>query len=522
MATTVTQGPRGPGETVLVIGAGIGGLMTALSLSGSGRSITLLERDGPPPGDDPDQAFLGWRRPGASHMRQSHAFLARLRGILAQRHPALLDALKAAGVREIGFEAMLTDLQRPRYRPAPGDAELTILTSRRTTLELVIRRFAEALPDVAIRSGVRVNRLITRRTGEVTAVVGVEAEQAGAPVTLMADLVVDSSGKGGRFLNQLAAEGVPVAEESESAGILYFTRHYRLRPGMAEPDPRRNPPGSGDLGYLKFGVFPGDNGCFSITLAVPEIETELRRAVMDPEMFQAITRMLPGLRPWTDPARAEPRGAVQGMGDLHSRWRDLVVDGRVLVHGYFALGDTLVRSNPLYGRGCSFAAVSAELLREALDATPDSDARQRHYHRRLREELRPVYDAQLAQDRGAIRRARRALTPGHRDRLKARLMRSFLEDGVRIALRRDVALLREAMRGFHMLEHPDRWLRKPGNLLKVLLVWARGRRRNAPAYPPEPGPARGVLMAALGLDPLADMQAPPPAAPELRAAPAAA
>ena len=31
----------------------------------------------------------------------------------------------------------------------------------------------------------------------------------------------------------------------------------------------------------KFGVFPGDNGCFSITLCVPEVEEELRKKIVD-------------------------------------------------------------------------------------------------------------------------------------------------------------------------------------------------------------------------------------------------
>ncbi|MDP3459374.1 MAG: FAD-dependent oxidoreductase, partial [Hyphomonas sp.] len=49
-------------ETVIVIGAGIAGLCTALMLAPSGRPITLLERDGPIESHDPDQLFRDWRR----------------------------------------------------------------------------------------------------------------------------------------------------------------------------------------------------------------------------------------------------------------------------------------------------------------------------------------------------------------------------------------------------------------------------------------------------------------------------
>ena len=80
------------------------------------------------------------------------------------------------------------------------------------------------------------------------------------------------------------------------------------------------------------------------------------------------------------------------------------------------------------------------------------------------------------------------MTPGHRPGVKARLTQSFVDDGIRIALRSDIRLMRAAMRGFHMLEHPDAWLRRPRNLAGVLYYWARGKRLNAAAYPPSPGP----------------------------------
>ena len=102
-------------ESVLVIGAGIGGLCTALSLAPTGRQITILERDGPPPAEDADVVFLDWHRRGAGHVRQSHAFLARLRGIIKKHDPALLEELKELGARELTFDMMLSDIQRDRY-----------------------------------------------------------------------------------------------------------------------------------------------------------------------------------------------------------------------------------------------------------------------------------------------------------------------------------------------------------------------------------------------------------------------
>ena len=256
---------------------------------------------------------------------------------------------------------------------------------------------------------------------------------------------------------------------------------------------------------MKFGVFPGDNGNFSITIAIPEIEHELRKSILDPEVFHKITLQLPGLHPWTNDTQAEATSKVFGMGDLHSRWREIGDETTPAVQGYFALGDTLVRTNPLYGRGCSFAAVGAHILRSVLEAEQNPAVRPLSFQKKIRDELRPYYENMLKQDRTAIKRARQALLPDYKPRWKARLMQSFIDDGVRIAARKDTALLRDAMRGFHMLEHPDKWLARPQNLVKVLAVWASGKARNAAHYPPELGPDRTAMMSALSIDPKADV-----------------
>ena len=84
-------------------------------------------------------------------------------------------------------------------------------------------------------------------------------------------------------------------------------------------------------------------------------------------------------------------------------------------------------------------------------------------------------------------------------------MKSFLEDGVNIAIRSDPNLLREALRGFHMLEHPSAWLKRPDNLAKVLRYWVTTRDKKADAYPSRPGPGRVEMFQALGISPEADM-----------------
>ncbi|HEY2481963.1 MAG TPA: FAD-dependent oxidoreductase, partial [Caulobacteraceae bacterium] len=268
--------------------------------------------------------------------------------------------------------------------------------------------------------------------------------------------------------------------------------------GLGDP-PRGRVAASGDLGFLKFAVFPADNGTFSITLAVPEVEERLRAAVVRPEILDQICQRLPGIAPWTDPAHSRAVSKVHAMGELESRWRDFVVGGRPAARNLFSVGDSLARTNPLYGRGCSFAVIEAHLLRDVLCDEADPDARALAYDRLVRRELRPFYDDMVRQDRSAAKRAQAELDPDAKPSLRSRLIHAFVEDGVAIALRQDIELFRQAMRAFHMLAPPARWLLRPATLAKVMRVWARGRRANAPLYREPPGPRRPEMLAALGL-----------------------
>lgn len=487
------------GERIVIVGAGIAGLCAAMALARLGRRVTVLDRDPPPPDLDPDQAFYDWTRRGVTQLRHSHVFLGRLVTMLRNRHPELLNKLIAAGAREFTFGDAAPPLLRSSYVPLPGDEKLSFLFSRRSTLELIMRRYAASLPGVDFITDVFVNGIETEIQDSALAVTVVRGVKDGEEVVWFADAYVDATGRTSQFPDWLRAAGAVIEEEESPAGILYFTRHYRLRDGEVEPD-RGIAQGAGDLGYIKYGVFAADNRHFSITLACPEIETSLRTALPRPEVFDQVCALMPGTARWSDPARADPVSKVFAMGELKNVWRRFVKDGAPVARNYFPVGDCAIRTNPLYGRGCSMGAIEAFALGDVFDAHADNVARMMELDRRVHHEIRPFFDAMVRQDRHAIRRAEReqkgevGVTT-----LRGRITKSFVLDAIGPASRGDMHVLRGLMRSFHMHESPTAWTRRADVMARVFTMWARTRSQKADLYPPPSGPARMEMLKALNL-----------------------
>jgi 2-polyprenyl-6-methoxyphenol hydroxylase-like FAD-dependent oxidoreductase len=485
-------------DRIVVVGAGIAGLGAAMALARADREIVILDRDAAPP-PNVETAFDTWERKGVTQLRHSHVFLGCLVTLIRNKHPRLHDMLHKAGAREIDFETALPASLRDKYVAADGDRDQAFLFSRRTTLEHVMRAYAQSLPGVTFITSTIVRDLILDKTGPIPAVKGVRIERDGtAAEDLPATTVIDACGRGTVFTDWLRERGLTIDEEKSPAGILYFTRHYRLREGQEEP-PRDAQPGAGDLGYIKYGVFAADNRHFSITLAVPEIETKLRTATLDPATFDAICLKIPGAARWMNAERAEPVTKVFGMGNLHNVWRRFVKAGEPAVLNFFAVGDAALRTNPLYGRGCSSSMMHAHILADVMSETADPKARALAFEARTRKALRPFWDVIVKQDLGAIRRAKSEQNPGYKPRFKARLIKSFAEDAVGPATRADLRVYRAIMKGFHMIEAPAAWLRHPLVVARVLVMWLTPQRWKRDFYQPKLGPARHEMLAELGL-----------------------
>lgn len=481
----------GSGLDVVVVGGGVAGLGTAIALGGAGHRVTVVERDVLPPADSPAAAFAAWQRQGAPQARHSHAFLARLRTVLRERAPAILPALLAAGARELH----LTEHPPPALvgmAPEPGDEELVNLACRRTTFEWVLRRAAEGQPGTRLVTGTVTGLVATPGPGgaDPRRVSGVTLADGNA---LTGDVVVDATGRRSPLPAWLAGAGAGAVDEvEEPTGIVYSSRFYRrVADGGAPPLDQLV---LGDLGHLKYALFPGDDDTFSITFGLRADDTELR-GLLRPAPFTVVAEALP-LGAWLGPGRSEPITGVEVMGGLVNRLRRLAPAGAPVATGVFAVGDASVCTNPLYGRGCALALVQAFALADVLEAHDGrSVAAAVAFEAATEAQIVPWYRAAVTQDQ-ADRADAAAVAAGQAEGAG---MASLLRRGLIPAARTDPLVYRAFVRSFNLLDPPGTMLADPEVAGRVMAVW---QARDEPAPPAaegagaaeDAGPSRGELL----------------------------
>lgn len=450
-------------------------------LARAGHDVVLLERDATPLPNSPDEAF-DWKRRGAPQVRHSHAFLARGRNLLRDRLPDVREALLEAGVTEVSWGDFRGDtLDDPS--PRPGDEDLVMLACRRTTFEWVLRRAALDTDRVDLRDGVTVDGLIMSDAGPVPRVTGLHTSQG----DIEADLVVDATGRPSRLVEMLRDHGVGVREKKSGTGIVYLSRFYRLRDDT--PEPNALPFNGGELGYMKFAVFRGDNRTFSVTLAYGTEDADMQ-SLREQGRFDKATSIVKTIDDWTRAEVSEPISTVHYMGGLINRMRWFVEDGEPVVLGLHAIGDSSVCTNPLYGRGCSLGLVHGALLTDALAEHGDNPKQLAvAFDDATQSQLVPWYVAAVAQDKVSMKMQR-----GEELSEFDSYMRSIVLEGVLPAVRVDATVSRAWMRSFNLLTTPEALLTDADILQRVMTVWNEREERE-----PEPplGPEREEFLQAI-------------------------
>ena len=366
----------------VVAGGGVAGLAASLAVARAGHDAVVLERDLVDPGGSPDAAF-GVERRGIPHFFQPHSFLPRGRRLLADWAPDVLDTLLEVGADP---QDLALKLQGSRQ---PGREDLVYLWVRRPIIEWALRRAAAAEPAVDIRAGVGVTGLLRSENGAPRAA-GVCVDD-GDPVG--GDVVVDALGR------YRCPPGWPrAAGEPTDSGAIYYCRYFELGEGVEHLDaPILNP--RGDLGYMGFNVFRGDNRTFAVILLAPAADRELRVLRHEPAWRAACAAIAP-LDVMTSADYGRPITDVMPMGGLMNVDRT----GDPGVSGIIAAGDAFCHTDPAFAYGLSFALAHAQALAHAAGEAPDVRAIVERYRAHAGPEARERHALACATDAARARR----------------------------------------------------------------------------------------------------------------------
>jgi len=372
---------------ILVLGAGLTGLTTAMLLARDGHDVTVLERDAAdPPGDAPAAAWTGWDRGGVAQFHQLHLMLPRWREVMETELPGVLDALRAAG----GL-----DHNALHHRPVaqtggwqPGDERFGLVTARRPVLEAAVASAAARCPGLRIRRGVAVTGLLTSDGGAVPQVVGVRTVAG----DVRASLVVDAGGRRSAVSRWIVDAGgrAPVDQRAD-CGFVYYGRHYRgAMPAGVDSMLSHNE-------SVSLLTLPADNGTWGVGITTSSRDRALRELRHLP-CWEAAIRCYPATAGWID---AEPITGISVMAGIEDRRRELVIDSAPVVTGLVAVGDAWASTNPSLGRGASIGALHACVLRDvvAKEGTDDPDTLVLRFAAETAATVAPYLDSTLSFDR---------------------------------------------------------------------------------------------------------------------------
>ena len=425
------------GRHAVVVGGSIGGMLAARVLAEHFDRVTVIERDHLPENGD--------HRPGVPQARHLHFFLKRGLMVAEELFPGVTADLLEKGSHLLDQGRDFRILYRSGWSPR-AEIGLDFCTFTRPLLEATIRKHLLATPEVHLLEGFEVAGLVRSEDGSRVEGVTLHPRHHDphtAPVinTIMADLVVDTSGRGSKTPEWLQAAGFTRPEDTVVDAFWgYATRIYEpveeLKKDWKNLLLMNRPPYQPRAGIIQ----PIEGNRWLVTLAgvmhdYPPTDEEgflrFARSLSSPELYRAIEH-------------ARPLSRIWGYRNTENRLRHY--EKARVPQGFAALGDSVCAFNPVYGVGMTLTGLEALALRDCL-RRGNGHLDSRHFQKQVAKLVAAPWALTTGED------LRWPATQGGKITFKVKLMHWYIEQVIQL-----IPQSQEVFRRFqevnHMLKAP--------------------------------------------------------------------
>lgn len=318
---------------VVIVGAGIAGSALAISLAGSGHSVTLLEKSTVHVDRVRGEFIVPW-------------------GVAEAKTLGILDVLESAGgnytVRSIPYGEEFSPEDARKY-PLPMDQ---MVPGVRGAMNLGHPRICNALNAAAMAAGATLLRGVDRIQVSAGLLPRIEFTHSGSNTTLAPRIVIGADGRGSTVARQVGFERLADPIHHILSGLL-------VDDVSAWPLDEQSVGVDGDVGFY---IFPQGNG--RVRLYATHGLDQRNRFAGDgatERFLGAFDR--PSIPHGGSLSRGRPAGPCHGYPN-----NDVWIDNPV-APGIVLIGDAAGHNDPSGGQGISIALKDARLVCEALNTT---------------------------------------------------------------------------------------------------------------------------------------------------------